>query len=185
MEFKTHALKGIVEITPRILEDRRGLFFESYNENTFKKNGLDLTFVQDNHSFSYKNVLRGLHFQKPPFEQGKLVRVIKGKVLDVVVDIRPKSPTFGEHLKVELDEKRGNMLWIPAGFAHGFLTLEDTIFVYKCTNFYNKASEDGIIWNDDALQIDWGIENPITSDKDLEYKPFTENKGAFKDFIYV
>ncbi len=167
--------EGLYIIQPKCFEDERGYFFESYNENEFKKAGLHLNFVQDNQSLSQKGVLRGLHFQNPPFAQGKLVRVIKGAVLDIVVDIRKKSPTFGKHFALELNEQNKTMLYIPEGFAHGFLTLQDnTIFFYKCTNFYNKASEDCILWNDPALNIDWGVSNPLVSEKDSLAKPLSE-----------
>lgn len=166
---------GLFVIQPKCFEDARGYFFESYNENEFKKNGLDVKFVQDNQSLSQKGVLRGMHFQNPPYAQCKLVRVIKGAVLDVVIDIRKNSKTFGKHFSIELNEQNKTMLYIPEGFAHGFLTLEDnTIFFYKCTNFYNKASEDCILWNDPALNINWGISNPLVSEKDSLAKPFSE-----------
>jgi dTDP-4-dehydrorhamnose 3,5-epimerase len=132
--------------------------------------------VQDNQSLSQKGVLRGLHFQNPPFAQGKLVRVIKGSVLDVAVDIRKDSPTYGEHFSVELSEENKTILWIPPGFAHGFVTLEDdTIFIYKCTAVYNKESEGSLIWNDEDLNIDWRVVNPLVSDKDIQ-------AGNFNDF---
>jgi len=167
--------EGLYIIQPKCFEDERGYFFESYNENEFKKAGLHLNFVQDNQSLSQKGVLRGMHFQNPPFAQGKLVRVIKGAVLDVVIDIRKNSKTFGRHFSLELNEQNKTMLYIPEGFAHGFLTLQDnTIFFYKCTNFYNKASEDCILWNDPALNINWGISNPLVSEKDSLAKPLSE-----------
>ena len=132
--------------------------------------------MQDNQSLSQKGVLRGLHFQNPPFAQGKLVRVIKGSVLDVAVDIRKDSPTYGKHFTVELSEENKTIFWIPTGFAHGFVTLEDdTIFMYKCTGVYNKASEGALIWNDADIAIDWGVEYPLVSDKDLV-------AGSFKNF---
>ncbi|SFC04403.1 dTDP-4-dehydrorhamnose 3,5-epimerase [Flexibacter flexilis DSM 6793] len=166
MEFKALSLQGVIEIIPRVFEDERGFFFESYNEKVFKENGIADTFVQDNQSFSLKNVVRGLHYQNAPYAQAKLVRVISGQVLDVIVDIRPDSATYGQHLKVILDAQKQNMLYVPAGFAHGFTALEDTVFVYKCTNLYNKASESGIYWADETLDIDWEVENPIVSEKD-------------------
>jgi dTDP-4-dehydrorhamnose 3,5-epimerase len=168
MEFKKLPIEGLVEITPRIFKDERGYFFESYNKATFSKAGLDIDFVQDNQSYSTPGVVRGLHFQKFPFGQGKLVRVIKGKILDVAVDIRKGSPTFGKYEAILLDDKRCNMLWIPAGFAHGFSVLEESLVMYKCTNVYDKASESGIIWNDPSINIDWQVSNPIVSDKDKE-----------------
>lgn len=166
MEFRKTSIEGVIEITPRVFKDARGYFFESYQYELFKKNGIEEVFVQDNQSFSTAGVLRGLHFQRDPFAQGKLVRVIKGKVLDVAVDIRPGSPTFGKHEAVILDAEKNNMFYIPPGFAHGFSTLEDAIFCYKCTNNYHKESEGGIIWNDPALNIDWMLANPEVSEKD-------------------
>lgn len=168
MEIKPLRIKGLVEIVPRLFSDERGYFFESYNKSTFLKLGLDLDFVQDNQSYSTAGVVRGLHFQKPPFAQGKLVRVLKGKILDVAVDIRKGSPTFGEYESIILDDKKCNMLWIPEGFAHGFSALEESLVMYKCTNVYDKASESGIIWNDAQIAIDWQVAQPNVSDKDKE-----------------
>lgn len=169
MEVKTTPLQGLLVIQPKVFTDARGYFFESYSEKIFKQHSIDAHFVQDNQSLSQKDALRGLHFQAPPYEQGKLVRVIKGAVLDVVVDIRKNSPTYGQHFSLELNEKNFLMLWVPPGFAHGFATLEnDTIFVYKCTNLYHKESEGGINWNDPDLKINWGVSSPIVSDKDRE-----------------
>lgn len=167
MQIRETSIAGLVEIIPRVFEDDRGFFFESYNEELFKKLGLPTNFVQDNQSFSIKGVVRGLHFQNAPFAQGKLVRVISGRVLDVAVDIRPDSPTFGKHEVFELHSDTNNMAYVPEGFAHGFVALEDSVFSYKCTNVYNKGAESGILWNDPDLGIDWGIENPIVSEKDL------------------
>jgi dTDP-4-dehydrorhamnose 3,5-epimerase len=166
MEFKHSHIQGLVEIFPRVFKDERGFFFESYSKKVFSENGIPFDFVQDNQSFSYKGVLRGLHFQKEPFAQGKLVRVITGKVMDVVVDLRPESPTFKQHATFILDSSINNLLYVPEGFAHGFVTLEDAVFHYKCTNFYNKPAEGGLLWNDPELGIDWGIENPVVSEKD-------------------
>lgn len=174
MEFRKTSIEGLIEVLPRIFGDERGYFLESYHKQTFADNGIPFEFVQDNQSLSSAGVLRGLHFQREPHAQGKLVRVIMGKVLDVAVDLRPGSPTFGKHEKFVLDAKIQNMVYIPAGFAHGFLALEQSLFTYKCTNFYNKASEGGIIWNDPDLGIDWGIENPNISQKDLELPQFKE-----------
>lgn len=155
-------------IQPKIFEDQRGYFFESYNKKAFHSQGINADFVQDNQSKSQKGVLRGLHFQEPPYAQGKLVSVIKGAVLDVAVDIRKNSPAYGKHIAVELNERNKTMLWIPEGFAHGFLTLEDeTIFSYKCTNFYHKESERSILWNDPDINIKWGLNNPMLSEKDI------------------
>ncbi|MCA0363842.1 MAG: dTDP-4-dehydrorhamnose 3,5-epimerase [Bacteroidetes bacterium] len=168
MEFReSDKIKGLIEVTPKVFEDNRGYFFESYREELFQKNGITERFVQDNQSFSTKGVLRGLHYQRAPFAQGKLVRVIMGSVLDVAVDIRPDSPTFGQYEAFLLTAQNQKMLYLPPGFAHGFVTLEDAIFTYKCTNLYDKASEGGIIYNDPALNIDWGITDPVVSEKDL------------------
>lgn len=167
MEVRDTPIAGLKIVQPKVWGDARGHFFESYSEAAFKEAGLPTDFVQDNQSLSAKGILRGLHFQKPPYAQGKLVRVIKGAVLDVVVDLRSSSPTYGQHHAIELNEDNKTMFWIPPGFAHGFLTLaDDTIFVYKVTGLYNKESEGGLLWNDPALGIDWGIENPLLSDKD-------------------
>ncbi|SEJ46551.1 dTDP-4-dehydrorhamnose 3,5-epimerase [Dyadobacter koreensis] len=167
MQIRETSIAGLVEIFPRVFQDDRGFFFESYNEELFKKLGLPTNFVQDNQSFSIKGVVRGLHFQNAPFAQGKLVRVISGRVLDVAVDIRPDSPTFGKHEVFELRSDTNNMAYIPEGFAHGFVALEDSVFSYKCTNVYNKGAESGLLWNDPDLGIDWGVENPIVSEKDI------------------
>ncbi|MBL7911375.1 MAG: dTDP-4-dehydrorhamnose 3,5-epimerase [Bacteroidia bacterium] len=173
MEVIETELKGLFVLKPRVFEDERGYFFESYNQNLFKQAGLDLEFVQDNQSLSQKGVLRGLHFQNPPHAQGKLVRVITGAVLDVVVDIRKNSATYGKWFGLELTEKNKWMMYVPPGFAHGFLTLENnTIFSYKCTNFYNKAAEDCLLWNDKDIAIKWNYNDPLLSAKDLEGKPF-------------
>lgn len=154
-------------IEPRVLIDDRGYFFESFRQDRLREFGINEPFVQDNESKSEKNVLRGLHFQKPPYAQGKLVRVVKGAVLDVAVDIRQKSATFGQWFSHELTEENKTMLWIPVGFAHGFLTLRnETIFQYKCTNYYNQESEGSILWNDPDLNIQWNVKNPNISDKD-------------------
>jgi dTDP-4-dehydrorhamnose 3,5-epimerase len=167
MQFTPTLPEGLVIIQPTVYGDHRGYFFESYSEAEFKTQGLDFDFVQDNQSMSHKGALRGLHFQEPPFAQGKLVRVITGSVLDVVVDIRKRSKTFGKSFSIKLSGENNTQLWIPQGFAHGFATLEDnTLFSYKCTNVYNKDSEGGILWNDPDLGIDWGVSNPILSEKD-------------------
>jgi dTDP-4-dehydrorhamnose 3,5-epimerase len=180
MKIEETFIEGLKVITPQVFYDKRGYFFESYNEKTFKENGLDMVFVQDNESKSDKDVLRGLHFQKPPFCQGKLIRVIKGSVMDVVVDLRKASKTYGQHYKLILTEENKLMFYIPEGFAHGFLTLEDnTIFSYKCTNFYNKESEGGIMWNDKTLKINWNIINPIISDKDTKNEKFIDFNSPF------
>lgn len=167
MEVLATEIADLFIIQPKIFEDNRGYFFESYNKKAFEKAGITANFVQDNQSLSQKGILRGLHFQAPPHAQGKLVSVTKGSVLDIAVDIRKGSLTYGKHVSIELNEKNKTMLWIPEGFAHGFLTLADqTIFTYKCTNFYNKESEGSIIWNDPQIGIKWGITDPVLSEKD-------------------
>lgn len=167
-------------VQPRVFEDPRGYFYESYNKMAFAELGINDEFVQDNQSLSHRGVLRGLHFQNAPFAQGKLVRVIKGAVLDVAVDIRKSSPGYGKWFSYELNESNKTMMWIPPGFAHGFLTLADnTIFSYKCTNYYNKQSEDCILWNDPDLNIDWGITHPQLSEKDRQGKAFRQFNSLF------
>lgn len=168
MEVIDAKISGLQIIKPNIYKDQRGYFYESYNKEAFLKHGIDQLFMQDNESMSGKGVLRGLHFQRPPFAQGKLVRVVQGSVLDVAVDLRKKSPTYGEWESLVLSGENKWMFWVPPGFAHGFVTLEDnTIFSYKCTNVYNKASEGSIIWNDPDLNIDWKTEKPLLAEKDL------------------
>ena len=180
MNILTTELSGLMIIEPTVFGDNRGYFFESFNADIFKSAGLETGFVQDNESKSSRGVLRGLHFQEPPFEQGKLVRVARGAVMDVSVDIRKNSPTFGKWLSFKLTEQNKKMLWIPPGFAHGFVTLEEeTVFIYKCTNVYNKGSENSISWNDPDLNIDWGIENPVISEKDKKAPSFRELKSLF------
>lgn len=180
MEFRQTSIEGLIEVFPRVFNDDRGYFFESYQYEAFKKNGIPEVFVQDNQSFSTKGVLRGLHLQHAPHAQGKLVRVISGTVLDVAVDVRVGSPTFGKHETFLLSSEKQNMVYVPPGFAHGFVTLEDAVFSYKCTNLYDKASEKGIIWNDHELNIDWGIENPNVSEKDEQLPTFQEFVAKLK-----
>jgi len=171
------SLEGLIVLKSEVFSDNRGYFFESYNKAQWQVLNLDMDFVQDNQSLSQKNILRGLHFQAPPYAQGKLVRVIKGAALDVAVDIRKESATYGQFFLQELSETNFLQMYIPEGFAHGFLTLEDnTIFAYKCTNYYNAGSEGGIQWNDKSLAIPWNTENPVLSVKDSK-------NIAFKDFI--
>lgn len=177
MDIIETKIKDLVIIKPDVFIDERGYFFESYNKERFLEHGLDMTFVQDNESQSTKGVLRGLHFQKPPYAQGKLVRVVKGAVMDVAVDLRKDSPTYGQWESVVLTESNKFMYWIPEGFAHGFVCLEDqSVFTYKCTNVYNKASEGSLRWNDPDLNIQWNIDHPILSEKD-------KVSPMFKDFI--
>ena len=177
MEIKEEKIEGVYSIFPRVFGDERGYFFESFNKERYSAIISDFSFVQDNESYSGKNVVRGLHFQVPPFDQGKLVQVSRGKAIDIAVDIRKSSPSYGQHIKVVLCSKQKNQLWIPPGFAHGFCSLEDdTVFYYKCTNYYSPQHERSILWNDETLNIDWGIIDPIVSEKD--------KKGLiFSDFI--
>jgi dTDP-4-dehydrorhamnose 3,5-epimerase len=180
MRVEQFEIPDLKLIHPSVFEDPRGYFFESYNFDRFREAGIEDHFVQDNQSLSQTGVLRGLHFQIGEFAQSKLVRVIKGAVLDVAVDIRKGSPTYGKHLAVELNEKNKLMLYVPIGFAHGFLTLsDDTIFTYKCGNVYNKASEMGIMWDDPELMIDWKVENPLLSEKDKVNLSFKEFNSPF------
>ena len=174
-------IEGIILFEPKVFNDERGFFMEFYNQKTFNDKFFnDTSFSQDNISCSKKNVLRGLHFQAPPFEQGKLIQVLRGKVLDVVVDLRANSHTFGKHMKIELSGENHRQLWIPPGFAHGFLTLEDeTLLSYKCTNYYSKDHEMDLLWNDRNLDIEWGIENPIISVKDKDAKKFEDLISPF------
>jgi dTDP-4-dehydrorhamnose 3,5-epimerase len=170
MKIEKTPIEGLLVLIPDVFEDGRGYFYESWSEEKFRGYGIDARFVQDNQSFSRRGVLRGLHFQREPYSQGKLVRVTKGKVLDVAVDLRKESETFGEWFSIVLGEENKKMLWIPERFAHGFLALEDVIFQYKVTNLYNKESDTGIRWNDPDLCVDWQLEkydiNPIVSEKD-------------------
>jgi dTDP-4-dehydrorhamnose 3,5-epimerase len=173
-------IPGILIFIPKIYQDSRGYFFESFQKETFSKAGVSGEFVQDNQSLSAKNVLRGMHFQLPPFAQGKLVRVIKGAVLDIAVDLRKNSTTYGKYCSVELNELNNKMMWIPEGFAHGFLSLvNDSIFQYKCTQFYHQASEVCIRWDDPTLNIDWGTLHPIISEKDQSGQLFENFVSPF------
>ncbi|MFR9651276.1 MAG: dTDP-4-dehydrorhamnose 3,5-epimerase [Rikenellaceae bacterium] len=179
MEVVKTELEGVVILEPRVFGDDRGYFYESYSQREFEEKVCKTTFIQDNQSFSRYGVLRGLHFQKAPYAQSKLVRVTKGKVIDVAVDIRTGSPTYGKYVAVELSEDNHRQLFIPRGFAHGFVVLsEEVIFQYKCDNFYSKESEGAIMWNDPDLGIDWGIscDEAILSAKDME-------NSSFKDFV--
>jgi len=171
-------LKGCFIVQPQVFKDKRGYFVENYNQKEFNNAlGLEVKFVQDNESQSSKGVLRGLHYQLGEYAQAKLVRVVKGRVLDVVVDLREHSITFGEHFSIELSEANKTQLFVPRGFAHGFIVLEDeTIFSYKCDNFYHKVSETGILYNDEDLNIDWQLPNSefILSDKDIVLPKFKD-----------
>ena len=172
MEIIKTEIEGVVIIEPRIFKDARGYFFESFSEREFSEKVADVHFVQDNESRSCYGVIRGLHFQKPPYTQAKLLRVVRGAVLDVAVDLRKGSPTFGKYVAVELTEENHRQLYIPRGFAHGFSVLsEDVVFQYKCDNYYAPQSEGAIAWDDPELGIDWRIpkEKAILSEKDSRH----------------
>lgn len=175
-------IEDVVIIEPGLWEDERGYFFESFNRERFKElTGLDIEFVQDNESRSKEGVVRGLHFQLPPYAQSKLVRVVRGEILDVVVDIRRGSPTFGHSVTVHLSEDNHRQLFIPRGFAHGFRVLRgDAIVQYKVDNYYNADSEGAIRWNDPQLNIDWGIDKPIVSAKDAAAPTLAECDRVFE-----
>lgn len=174
MEIKSTGIDNLIELQPAVFGDDRGNFFESYQKRVLKENGIDTEFVQSNQSFSTKGVVRGLHLQRPPHDQAKLVRVISGRVLDVVVDLRKNSATYKQTYKCLLDGTKNNMLFVPKGFAHGFACLEDAIFFYSCDNYYNPKFESGIRWNDKFLNIDWEIKNPVVSEKDQLLPTFEE-----------
>lgn len=168
MNFEELEIKGLFLITPDVFGDERGFFMETYNKKVFMDNGIEIDFIQDNHSRSGKNVLRGLHWQKPPFAQDKLVWVVRGAVLDIAVDMRKSSPTFGKHVTVELNEENKHRFLVPKGFAHGFITLSDIVdFQYKVSNLYSRECERGIIWNDPDLAINYDLDSYVMSEKDL------------------
>lgn len=178
-------IPDVLIFEPKVFSDERGFFFESFNQKVFEEAvGRKVKFVQDNHSKSSKGVLRGLHYQLEPYAQAKLVRCMVGEVFDVAVDIRKSSPTFGKWVGVNLSAENKHQLWIPEGFAHGFLVLSDTAtFVYKCTDFYNHNAESGILWNDPTLNINWPIKDIneiILSDKDKLHSTFKEFNSPFK-----
>ncbi|MBQ5751323.1 MAG: dTDP-4-dehydrorhamnose 3,5-epimerase [Bacteroidaceae bacterium] len=182
MEVIKTEIEGVVIIEPRIFKDERGYFYESFSQREFEEKVCRTTFVQDNQSKSSYGVLRGLHFQKPPYSQSKLVRCIKGAVLDVAVDIRKGSPTFGKYVAVELTEENHRQFFVPRGFAHGFAVLSDeAVFQYKCDNFYNKESEGAVAWNDPQLGIDWRVpaDRIILSEKDKLSKSVAEAEYLF------
>ena len=180
MKINKTFIEDLLIIEPPLFKDERGFFYESYNKKKLDKI-INIVFVQDNESKSYKGVIRGLHFQKPPFEQTKLVRCICGKILDVVVDIRKNSKTYGKYFSIELSSENNKQLFVPKGFAHGFQTLsEEAIVNYKVDNFYNPKSDSGIIWNDKDLSINWSLDlKPILSEKDLKLISFKELKSPF------
>ena len=183
MEIIKTDIEGVLILEPRIFRDARGYFFESFSVREFEEKVAWTTFVQDNESCSSYGVIRGLHFQKPPFTQAKLVRVIKGSVLDVAVDLRKDSPTYGKHVAVELTEDNHRQLFIPHGFAHGFAVLSDEVlFQYKCDNYYAPQNEGGILWNDPDLNIDWRIpaDKVVLSEKDTRHPMLKDYVTDFK-----
>jgi len=182
MSFIKTSIPGLIIFEPNVFEDQRGYFFESYNKNLFLSEGINTEFVQDNQSKSGYGVLRGLHYQLPPYAQAKLVRVLSGRVLDVAVDIRKGSPTFGKWESIEISDKNKRQIFIPRGFAHGFVVLSESAeFFYKCDNFYNPKSEASIIYNDKTLNIDWVIPpgDIVLSEKDRKHPNFSEAKNTF------
>jgi dTDP-4-dehydrorhamnose 3,5-epimerase len=175
-------IPDVLQIKPDVYKDTRGYFLESFNMNRYSENNLEMNFVQDNISKSSIGTIRGLHYQMGEKVQGKLCQVIAGEVLDIALDIRFGSPTFGKYVALKLSEDNHLQLWIPAGFAHGFSVLSDeAIFMYKCTEFYSKKHERTILYNDPQLNIDWGIDNPVISEKDLKGKSLSEIE---KDFVF-
>lgn len=180
-EFIKLEIEGLLLIKPRVYGDYRGFFIETYKKSEFFENGITVDFNQDNHSKSVKGVLRGLHYQKAPYAQAKLVRCVRGRIYDVAVDIRPESATFGRYVKVELSEENKHMLFIPEGFAHGFVVLSDEAeLLYKASGEYNPAADSGILWNDPDINIDWEIDfEPILSEKDIKQPRLYE---VFKQF---
>ena len=174
LKIKNTGIQGLIEIFPPVFSDDRGFFTETYNKKAFAEAGIEYNFVQDNLSFSVKGVIRGLHLQYPPHAQAKLVRVIRGRVLDTVVDIRPGSETFGRIYQCELSAELNNALMVPEGFAHGFSALEDSFFLYKCSSFYSPGNEGGIRWNDPDLNIDWKVDSPMVSEKDQKLPSFSD-----------
>jgi dTDP-4-dehydrorhamnose 3,5-epimerase len=180
MQVTKTFIEGLLVIQPTIFNDARGYFYEPYNRKMFAEIGIGEEFVQDNQSFSQKGVIRGLHFQNPPHAQAKLLRILQGSIWDVAVDIRKSSPTYGKYFGIELSAENKTIFYVPKGFAHGFLTLEDnTLLLYKCSDFYNKPSEESLIWNDPDVGISWKINNPILSEKDLNGKMLKELKSQF------
>ena len=180
MNITKTSIDGLIVFSPKIHSDERGYFFENFRRNHFDELKLDIDFVQENESMSQENTARGLHLQAPPFAQDKLIRVIKGSILDVAVDVRKKSPTYGKHIAIELNEHNKKSFLVPKGFAHGFCCLEnDSIVNYKCSDYYNQNSEMGLYWNDPALGIEWPISDPIVSEKDKVQPSLQDFKSPF------
>lgn len=169
-QFEKTKIPDVILVKPKVFEDKRGFFMETYEKNSFKEAGIESNFIQDNHSRSSYKVLRGLHFQKPPYAQAKLVRCLQGEIYDVAVDLRSNSPTYGQYVSANLSSENRHQLYIPRGFAHGFLVLSDSAEVaYKVDNTYAPDHEGGLIWNDPTVNIDWPISNPILSKKDKNW----------------
>lgn len=180
MNASVTEIPGLLILEPTVFSDDRGFFMETYNLDRYREAGIEAEFVQDNLSCSKRGVVRGLHYQVPPFAQGKLVSVLRGRVLDVAVDIRHGSPTYGKFVAVELSAENHKQFWIPAGFAHGFVSLEnDTLFAYKCTAPYSKEHDRGIRYDDPAIGIDWGVESPTVSEKDQTHPLLSEIAQEF------
>ena len=181
-QFIPQDIPEVIRIIPTVFGDSRGFFMESYQQSAFHEAGITATFVQDNHSKSTKGVLRGLHFQNPPYAQGKLLRCVRGEIFDVAVDIRKNSPTFGKWVGIVLSEENKEMFYIPEGFAHGFMVLSDEAeLLYKATGEYNAASEGGLLWNDPSVGIQWPkVEKPLLSAKDEQWKPLSEQELFFE-----
>ncbi|WP_281322664.1 dTDP-4-dehydrorhamnose 3,5-epimerase [Flavobacterium aestivum] len=182
MTIEQTFIKDLVVVEPTVFGDERGYFFEAYSKIKFKDLGIDIDFVQDNQSFSKKGTLRGLHYQNPPFAQTKLVRVLEGEIIDVAVDLRKDSPTYGKHFGIKLTAENKKQLFVPQGFAHGFSVLSETaVVMYKCDQFYNKQSEGGIRYDDEILNVDWGmdLEDAIVSEKDLVLPDFANCNSQF------
>lgn len=174
MQIIQTGIEGLVEIIPQVYHDNRGWFLEFYKELPFQERGIEYNFTQENISYSQKGVVRGLHFQRAPYQQAKLVSVLQGKVMDVVVDLRKGSATFGKSHSCILDSEKHNLLMVPDGFAHGFAALENSLFLYKSSGYYNREAESGVLWNDPDLKIDWPFANPVLSEKDTKLPTFSE-----------
>ncbi len=182
MTIETTSINDLIIINPSVFEDERGYFMESFNQQKLQEAGIHIPFVQDNQSFSKQGTLRGLHYQNPPYAQTKLVRVLHGEIMDVALDLRKNSPTYGQHFAIKLSAENKKQLLIPQGFAHGFSVISETaVVLYKCDQFYNKASEGGIRFDDPTLNIDWGIDlkTAIVSDKDIELPNFADCNSGF------
>jgi dTDP-4-dehydrorhamnose 3,5-epimerase len=180
VKIKRTKIEGLILFEPTVFSDERGYFFENFRQEFLEESGVDLNFVQENESMSNAGSLRGLHLQAPPFAQDKLIRVVRGAILDVAVDVRKQSPTYGAHVAIELNEKNKHSFLVPKGFAHGFYCLEDkTIVQYKCSAYYNKDSEIGIIWNDPDIGIEWPQGPRILSNKDTVLPMFSDFKSPF------